>query len=167
LELGIDMTTARKLELVHLTTCFDVDFELYVSRLEKLLGRFDSTVMSDLKDPLDAVRRIEDMRGAHDLMLFGMQNHGALFAIDGVHRNAIRFHIGNPLIAHEMAREDIRAGLYAPLTVLVYQYEKGVRIDYDKPSSQFAQFENQKIDEVAQALDLKLRELLEDAARTP
>jgi uncharacterized protein (DUF302 family) len=66
-----------------------------------------------------------------------------------------------------MAREDIRAGLYAPLTVLVYQYEKGVRIDYDKPSSQFAQFENQKIDEVAQALDLKLRELLEDAARTP
>jgi len=59
-----------------------------------------------------------------------------------------------------MTRHDIRAGLYAPLTVFVYEVKPGLlRVEYDQPSSQFGQFKNAAVIETATSLDDKLIKL--------
>jgi hypothetical protein len=60
---------------------------------------------------------------------------------------------------------DIRAALYQPLTVLIYEEGFGkLNIIYDKPSSLFVQFGNSEIDEKAKDLDNNLYTLLNNAA---
>ena len=60
-----------------------------------------------------------------------------------------------------MTQHDIRASLYAPLRVLLYENEQGkTYVEYDKPSSLFGQFGNAKVTEVATMLDQKLEQLV-------
>jgi uncharacterized protein (DUF302 family) len=65
-----------------------------------------------------------------------------------------------------MTQHDIRAGLYAPLGVLVYEGDGGKTcIEYDKPSTLFGQFGNAKVAEVAVMLDQKLEHLVAEAIK--
>jgi uncharacterized protein (DUF302 family) len=67
----------------------------------------------------------------------------------------------NPLIAIEMTRHKLAAGLYAPLRVLIYGDGRGgTRLEYDQPSSLFSQFADDRIASVASLLDRKLEELV-------
>jgi uncharacterized protein (DUF302 family) len=64
-----------------------------------------------------------------------------------------------------MTQHDIRAGLYAPLRVLVYaDAAGGTCVEYDLPSSLFGQFANVKVDAVAAELDEKLSALVEKSS---
>jgi uncharacterized protein (DUF302 family) len=64
---------------------------------------------------------------------------------------AKQYVIGNPLVAIQMTIHIIRAALYAPLRIVVYEDEH-----YDLPSSLFGQFDNDAILQVAKGLDEKL-----------
>jgi uncharacterized protein (DUF302 family) len=134
--------------------------------LERQLGRFDPAVLSSLaRDPEEAVQRMEAMAGASGLMLFGTVDHGALLAIHGRTRKAVQFVLGNPLFAARMTRHNLSAGLYAPLRLLVYEDEAGKTfLEYDKPSSLFGQFHDERIDAVAALLDRKMEDLVAAAA---
>jgi uncharacterized protein (DUF302 family) len=154
--------------IVHEVHEISADFDRFAAALEKLLGRFDPGVQALFTtDAKAAVKRIEAMEGEQGLMIFDMQNHGALLAVVGQPaKKAKRYHIGNPLIAAQMTRHDIRAGLYAPLTVFVYEVDPGrIRVEYDQPSSQFGQFKNAAVIETAMSLDGKLIKLIEKAAK--
>jgi uncharacterized protein (DUF302 family) len=68
-------------------------------------------------------------------------------------------------VAIQMTRHDIRAGLYVPLTVLVYEVsENTVRVEFDQPSSLLGQFQNADVDKVAKELDVKLEKVIEKVA---
>jgi Domain of unknown function DUF302 len=54
-------------------------------------------------------------------MLFGTSDHGALLRLAGQKRKAIQYVVGNPVFALQMTQHDIRASLYAPLRVLIYE----------------------------------------------
>ena len=83
------------------------------------------------------------MAGPSGFMLFGTQNHGQLLRLAGQKRKAVQYVVGNPLIALQMTQHDIRASLYAPLRVLIYEDESGKTwLEYDRPSSLFGQFGN-------------------------
>ena len=74
-------------------------------------------------------------------MIFLVFDHGAALNMVGARRNAKQYLIGNPLTAIQMSQHDIRAALYAPLRVLVYEQKAGQTIvEYDQPSSLFGQF---------------------------
>jgi uncharacterized protein (DUF302 family) len=63
-----------------------------------------------------------------------------------------------------MTQHDIRASLYAPLRVLIYENEEGKTcVEYDKPSALFGQFGNAKVTDVAAMLDQKLESLVAKA----
>jgi uncharacterized protein (DUF302 family) len=63
-----------------------------------------------------------------------------------------------------MTQHDIRASLYAPLRVLIYENEEGkTSVEYDSASSLFGQFGNTKVTEVATMLDRKLEQLVAQA----
>jgi uncharacterized protein (DUF302 family) len=78
----------------------------------------------------------------------------------------VQYTIGNPLFAVEMTRHALGAGLYAPLRVLIYEAGDGKTcIEYDRPSSLFGQFGDERVDRVAAALDQKLEDLVAKATR--
>src|ERR1700676_2729179 len=95
------------------------------------------------------------------LFLFATHNHGALLRLAGQKRKAIQYVVRNPLIALQMTQHDIRASLYAPLRVLIYENEEGKTcVEYDRPSSLFGQFGNAEVTAVAVMLDRKLEALV-------
>lgn len=65
-----------------------------------------------------------------------------------------------------MTQHDIRASLYAPLRVLLYQNDQGQTcLEYDRPSSLFGQFGDERVTAVADMLDRKLAHLAATATR--
>ena len=138
-------------------------FNSITKNLENALGKLDLKVIAKLReDPKFVEKKIKsDMQGAEDLILFGSFDHGALLGVSGKSANAMEYVIGNPLIANLMTQHDIRAGLYAPLRVLIFENPaKSVQIEYDLPSSLFGQFGIREIDEVAVSLDQKIERLI-------
>jgi uncharacterized protein (DUF302 family) len=135
--------------------------------LERRLVRFNpDTLPSLLADPQQAVTRMEAMAGPGGLLLFGTVDHGSLLAVLGESRKAVQYVVGNPLIAVQMTRHDPAAGLYAPLRLLVYEDQAGKTcLEYDKPSSLFGQFHDDRIAPVASMLNRKLEDLAATAIR--
>ena len=145
----------------------DKPFEEVVNDLVRQLGRFDPETLRlalASRDPEQAKAKINSMAGPSGFMLFGTSDHGLLLGIVGRPRKAVQFVVGNPAIALEMTQHDLRAGLYAPLRLLVYQDEEGQTcLEYDKPSSLFGQFGNDRINPTATLLDEKMEALTANA----
>jgi uncharacterized protein (DUF302 family) len=160
-------TSGRQIEVTHISLEAKVDFESFTRHLQALLGRFDPSSLKTLlqTDPTAANARLAQMEGDQGLMIFSMQDHGVLLTLAGSPRRAMRYAIGNPRIALQMTRHDIRAGLYAPLSVLVYESAPGVvRVEYDQPSTLFGQFGDADVAAVGRELDRKLTSVIEHAA---
>ena len=117
----------------------DKPFEEVSRAFERQLGTFDPNVRMAATEGGDteaAKAQIAAMAGPSGFMLFGTQDHGGLLRLAGQKRKAIQYIVGNPLIALQMTQHNIRASLYAPLRVLLYENaERKTCIDYDKPSS--------------------------------
>jgi hypothetical protein len=89
----------------------------------------------------------------------------SIFLIAGDKRNAVQYEIGNPLTATKMTRHRLPAGLYAPLRVVLFEDEQGRGIfEYDRPSSFFGQFGDERVTEVGRYLDATLEAALRNAA---
>ena len=150
---------------VHVTT--EKSFGEVAAALEARMGRFDAAVYDQLRrgDAPEAVRaRLEGMVGPSGFMLFRTSDHGALLRLVGQKKKAVQYLVGNPLFAIQMTQHDVRAGLYAPLRVLLYENEDGKTcVEYDRPSSLFGQFGNANVTEVATMLDRKLEQLVAEA----
>jgi uncharacterized protein (DUF302 family) len=112
-------------------------------------------------DPEKLRAKLKAAEGSSGFMLFTTYNHGALLRLAGQKRRAIQYVVGNPLFALEMTQHEIRDSLYAPLRVLIYEDASGkTYVEYDKPSTLFGQFGNEKATEVARMLDRKLEALV-------
>jgi uncharacterized protein (DUF302 family) len=155
----------RKIEVRHVSLETNAGFDSFTQKFEESLGRFDPSAIKDvLTNPAAAEQRLKLAEGEEGLMLFDIRDHGTLLNIFGAPRKAKQYVLGNPLVAITMTRHDIRAGLYAPLRVLVYE-DAGhtTRIEYDQPSSLFGQFDNPEVSAIAQSLDTKLANLIRKA----
>src|SRR5258708_3987662 len=99
-------------------------------------------------------------------MSFRISDCGALLRLAGQKKKAIQYVVGNPLFALKMTQHDIRASLYAPLRVLLYENAEGKTcVEYDRPSSLFGQFGQAEITAVAAMLDQKMEALVATAIR--
>jgi uncharacterized protein (DUF302 family) len=152
-------------EHVCLTT--DKPFDDVASTLVRQMGRFDPEVMRLAmtgRDPEQALAKISSMAGESGFVLFGTSDQGMLLGITGRPGKAVQFVIDSPSITLELTQQDIRAALYAPLRVLLYLDQEGQTcLEYDKPSSLFAQFDDDDITAAATLLDQKLEALANNA----
>lgn len=155
----------RIIEVRHESMEVKADFERFTRKLEESLGRFDDSYYQDIETAPDRVReRLEKAAGEEGLMLFSVRDHGRLSSLVGAPRKAKQYHIGNPLIAVTMTRHDIRAGLYAPLRILVYEAgDHSTRVEFDLPSSLFGQFNDPEVTAIARTLDTKLTNVIKKA----
>jgi uncharacterized protein (DUF302 family) len=154
------------IQIHHITLHANIDFEFFTKNLESLIHSLESFMMSDVEAYPDMVKqRLLNLDAKKGFMLFNVRNHGKLLRMTEKPIRAKQYTVGNPLIAVELTSMDIRAALYLPLTVLVYGegFDK-IIIDYDQPSSLFAQFLNREIDVKAKDLDHNLYNLLYNAA---
>ena len=155
----------RAIEVRHVSLEMSVDFERLTRALEQSLGRFDDVLLEEIEtDPRSVEERLKEAAGEEGLMLFNIQDHGKLLNLFGTPKKARQYVLGNPLIAAMMTRHDIRAGLYAPLRLFVYEADdRSTRIEFDQPSSLFGQFNNPEVTAVARSLDAKLASLIKKA----
>jgi uncharacterized protein (DUF302 family) len=151
----------------HVQVTTDKPFEDARKALEAQLGRFDPDVYKSLaaeKDLEKVKARIEAMSGPSGFMLFSVNDHGALLRLAGQKKKAMQYVVGNPLIAYQMTQHDLRASLYAPLRVLIYENERGQTcLEYDKPSSLFGWLGNEQIAPTGALLDRKMEKLVSAA----
>jgi Domain of unknown function DUF302 len=154
-------------QMSHATVVVPIEFEKFVSTFESLLGKYDPIAGAQIrKDPQVADRMLQAMEGEQNLMIFWKLNHGGLFSLIGQSCNAMRYTIGNPRIALQMTRHDIRAALYVPFNILVIENDGGsVRVEFDLPSSLLGQFGDPDIRQIATQLDRKIKGLLDATTR--
>ena len=158
--------TTSTVRMLHRSIAINAGFERFTAALEKVLGHFPSDFERQLvARPQLAEQRIKAAEGAEGLMVVSVFDHGAALNIVSARANAKQYLIGNPLTAVSMTRHEIRAALYAPLRVLVFEPEVGRTIvEYDQPSSQFGQFGCDEVTQVALAQDGGLERVLAEAA---
>jgi homoserine acetyltransferase/uncharacterized protein (DUF302 family) len=163
---GSPMNSTR-IAVEHIRVVTEKPFDQVTKAFEQQLGQFNEAMYKSLAagESVERVRaKLEAMVGPSGFMLFRASDHGALLRLAGQKKKAIQYLLGNPLFAIQMTQEDIRAGLYAPLRVLLYENEHGKTcVEYDKPSTLFGQFGNAKVTDVAAMLDRKIEQLVAKA----
>ena len=88
-----------------------------------------------------------------------------MLQIAGRKRNALQYDIGDPLTASKMTRHQLPAAPYAPLRVALFEDEQGRgSFEYDRPSSFFGQYGDDRVTEVGRYLDAALEAVLRNAA---
>jgi hypothetical protein len=110
-------------------------------------------------------KRIHALEGESGFMLFYEIDHGTWMQAYGNRRKVLRWILGNPLLAITMLKHDIRAGLFAPVELMLIENEggQGCTLIYDVPSSLMVIEENPQLLDAAQALDKKLLALVSRA----
>src|SRR5215813_5451563 len=133
-------------------------------RLEDTLPKLDASIAEVLRSG-DQKRATEYEESGPKLSIFEERDHGALLQVFGGRRNALQYEIGNPLTASKMTRYQLSAALYAPLRVVLYEGEHGKGVfEYDKPSSFFGQYGDERVTEVGRYLDVALEAALRKSA---
>ena len=133
-------------------------------RLEDTLPRLDASIVEALRNG-DQKRATEYERRGPKLSIFEQRDHGSLLETFGSRRNALQYEIGNPLTASTMTRYQLAAALYAPLRVVLFEDDQGKGVfEYDKPSSFFGQYGDDRVTAVGRDLDVELETALRKAA---
>jgi hypothetical protein len=115
------MITSR-IAVEHVCLTSSKSFAEVVAAFEQQLGRFDpeaARLAVASGDPQQARAKIDAMAGPSGFMVFATMDHGSLLALVGRPRKAVQYVVGNPALAIQMTQHDVRAGLYAPLRVLL------------------------------------------------
>lgn len=156
--------TSRTIPVEHIRISSQRPFAEVRRKLEDSVPQLDPSIAEALSRG-DQKRAQDYDENGPKLSIFLAREHGALLQIAGVKRNAVQYEIGNPLTASKMTRHQLPAGLYAPLRVVLFEDEQGRGVlEYDKPSSFFGQFGDERVTEVGRYLDAALEAALRNAA---
>lgn len=108
-------------------------------------------------------REVASHAGPSGFMLFALFDHGSWLRKAGIDEKVLRVVIGNPLIAVTMLRHDVKAGLFAPVELLITGHDGRSALMYDLPSSLMVVEPNEPLRAAALALDAKLAALASSA----
>ena len=157
--------TQRTFQVEHIKIASSKPFAEAKAALEELVPPLDTTIPEALRQG-DIGRARAALQRGPELAIFGSRDHGGLLRVTGHARKAVQYDIGNPLTATRMTQHELRASLYAPLRVVLYENEAGHAVfEYDRPSSLFGQFGDERVTVVARELDASLERVVAEATR--
>jgi uncharacterized protein (DUF302 family) len=156
--------TSQTIAVEHIRISSGRSFAEVRRKLEGTVPKLDTGIAEALRSG-DQKRANDYEDNGPRLSIFHERDHGALLQIAGSRRNAVQYDVGNPLTASMMTRHQLPAALYAPLRVLLFEDEQGRGIfEYDRPSSFFSQYGDERVTEVGRYLDATLEAVLRNAA---
>ena len=165
-------TTTHTIPITRVFTQILLPYDTIITRLHASLGK---TSGWPPKDPSSLVKgkpgiesAVAASVGPHDFMLFQHYDWHPLLSAhgEGTGLKAKRVIFGNPLVARMMVKWDVKAGLFAPVSMLVMEDEggKGTTCMYDLPSSLMVwegSENREELEKAARALDEKVRVFVE------
>jgi len=160
-----DRVTTQPFAVEHIRISSKRSFDEVKAALESQLQTYDVARLIPFMQKGDlagARAELERVAAPTGLSILYSLNHGGALAMEGGGpRKAVAYGIGNVLFAASMTKRTLAAGLYAPVRVVLYESLNGTAvIEYDKPSSQFALFNDAEIGNVANRLDTVLKDVL-------
>ena len=152
--------TQRTVHVEHIKIEATKSFAEVKAALEGSVPQFDTGILELLRRG-ETERARSDLERLPALSILGSRDHGALLRITGQSRQALQYDVGNPLTATRTTQHRLPASLCAPLRVLLYENEDGYAVfEYDRPSSLFGQFADERVTAVARELDVSLERVL-------
>ena len=159
-------TTTIPVEHVRVLT--ETSFLVVVERLKAETGFFElgefQRRLAAGESPQSVTDAIAGLAGPSGFMRFLEADHGAILRLQGQDVRSVRFLIGHSLIAARMTKHAIGSALYAPLSLLIASDGNRTRLEYDRPSTLFAQFRDADIATVGRELDEKLDAVIQSIA---
>ena len=156
--------TSRTVTVEHVRIESSKPFPEVRAALEKTVPALDPEILKRLAAG-DHEHVNREREQGPELSILLVRDHGALLRIAGRARNALQYDIGNPITASLMTRHQLAAAQYAPIRVVLYENEAGHAVfEYDRPSSMFGQFGDERVSAVARGLDEALAGALLGAA---
>ena len=156
--------TERTVQVEHVRIKSTKPFAEVKAALETSVPQVDTGIFGLLRRG-ESERARRELEQGPQLSIFNSRDHGGLLQITGQPRKAVQYDIGNPLTATRMTQHRLPASLYAPLRVVLYENEAGhATFEYDRPSSLFGQFGDERVTAVARELDASLEGVLVKAA---
>jgi uncharacterized protein (DUF302 family) len=147
----------------HVTIETSTPYRLVTSRLVDEVKRFDDGYRKLLEDnKIDELRtKLTQGLEPDGFMIHFVAEQGDLLALQGRRQHGNVYYLGNVVAAAQMSKLNFGAALNAPLRLNIYENARGgTTFEYDRPSTQFGQFHNASIDEVARSLDDHLLRLI-------
>ncbi|WP_426285723.1 DUF302 domain-containing protein [Luteibacter sp. E-22] len=150
----------RTVAVEHVRITSSVPFAIVKENIERILPPLPDSLLQMMgSGDKEGVREIEEK--GPKLYIFAKRDHGRTLTVAVGPRNAIQYVVGNPTTAVKMTRHDIRASLYAPLRITLFESDEGDTVfEYDLPSSLFGQFGDPQVTEVGLYLDRELESAL-------
>ena len=148
-------THRRTIEFIHVVMESTKSLDEVCRAFEACVPPLDAEIL-DVVQAAPTDRLLQRLEATPDLSIFLCRDHGRLLRLYGGERKAVQYEIGNPRTATSMTRYQPAAGLYAPLRVILYEDKGATRIEYDLPSSLFAQFGDDRVTAVGRQLDVKI-----------
>src|SRR5215510_9769986 len=136
----------KEIVIKHVYTELKNNFDCFTFRIEQALGiLMPSTLQALGASPASIVSYLNSTGDEDNLILFNLLVRDDL--VSKKNRKRIKqYQVGNPAIMLRMIENYPGAGLYMPIRLLVYEKVDGKAIvEYDLPSSSFAQFDNAEI----------------------
>jgi hypothetical protein len=143
----------------------EVPFDDFISRFEHAAPAFDAEPFQRIIETggswPDVQAAVEAM-APHRLMRYATIEATAMMSLAGHTIKAVKYLLGNHVIAESMFRHDPRALLYAPLRVLVFSDAEGDAVfSLDQPSTAFGSLGIDEVTRVGLGLDDKVAALLQ------
>jgi len=161
--------TATSFRSERLTITTSRSFDDVLARLRKRLGiarteQYPAAIQPDSSSQANFEAVVRSQLGPSGFMLFHEIDHSQWLPAYGIRRRVVRLIFGNPLIAITMMRDDVTAGLFAPVEALLMEADgaKGCAVIYVLPSTLIVSG-NPGLLPAARDLDKKVHELIWDA----
>lgn len=146
----------------HVTVSSSKAYPAVIADIESNLSRLDDRFrqMAKEKRTDELQTELQKAAGKYGLMIHYTGSFTNWLALKGVQKRGTEYFTGNILTAVEMTNQNMGAGLYAPLRIMVYENAQGgTTIEYDKPSTLLSQYHSAAIDVQGRSLDERLAKL--------
>lgn len=154
----------------HMVVASSKPFALAVKDLQAELGKASTEMLmsklSASKNFDEFTAEIEPLAGRSNLIEVGFLDWGKVMSRVPIAMKAQLFIIGNPLNAKKLLEAGgPEVGLYLPTKIFIYEDTAGVtQVAYDQLAPVMAQYQNEKLNTVAQTIDGVLARLANAAA---
>jgi hypothetical protein len=148
----------------HVKVELALSYESARQAFESILPQFDAGIIALLRTG-EVERARQELERGPELAIFQSRDHGSLLQIAGLAHKVLQYDVGNPFTASKMTRHQLAAAMYAPFRIVLYEHEQGHAVfEYDKPSTLFGQFGDERVTRVARELDAAIGSALQCVA---